>query len=482
MKMQMIRQIQRIFLAVIAMVFFCLVLSFVINHKVQTQYQQYVAQSQQFEELLTAIDSATNSMDSICFDHNEGSLLQFCENTAKIDSITDIMYDTTQPANIRIYARIVKWMMLDQLEYITEMYEKGVQSEGDFSRYSAMKTKGKEISNIAQQLFIEYTTIREEEYKDLLRNSNLITTSLEVLQFSILCISLILGIWITKTCFSQLKLVSDAAVRLSRKEWDAPDLPPLKYAELDQMGKTFNRMKLEITRHISSLEEKAKIENQLNILLLQKETQQRMLKEARLLALQMQINPHFLFNTFSLISRLITAEEQKSAIRVINAISKILRYSLDNQSKMVPISEELNCLKEYILIQQIRFSDTVKFIMKIDCDVSCALMPAFILQPLVENAVIHGMREVTDGGSIYVHVGHEPGFYHFEIIDNGLGFVAAEQNSRKSSGIGLVNIRERLKLHYQREDLFVVESAPNKGTHVHIRIPETILGETQSND
>jgi two-component system LytT family sensor kinase len=171
-------------------------------------------------------------------------------------------------------------------------------------------------------------------------------------------------------------------------------------------------------------------------------------KEMQISLLRSQINPHFLFNTLNSISTLVHSSKEQ-ARKVITQLSDIFRYALDSHGEeMVKLVHEINFIENYILIQQVRFGDRLRF--EKDIDPSCLNIniPPMILQPLVENAVKYGIAPKDDGGTIGLTVRRSGNIIFFEVRDDGLGTQAKKIMDGSSSGVGMANTDLRLKSYF----------------------------------
>lgn len=192
------------------------------------------------------------------------------------------------------------------------------------------------------------------------------------------------------------------------------------------------------------------------------------LAQAQLQMLKSQIHPHFLFNTLNTVSALVH-EDPGAADRVIGRLSRLLRLSLENQGRQeVPLKEEIEVLGIYLDILEIRFGDRVAFRVEVEPAAGDALVPSFLLQPLVENAVRHGLAARREGGTVTVRASRLGGTLSLEVSDNGRGF-AGDPESLVRQGFGLANVRERLALLYGRDGVMTLENAG--GAAVKISIP-----------
>lgn len=192
------------------------------------------------------------------------------------------------------------------------------------------------------------------------------------------------------------------------------------------------------------------------------------LTEARLQALQMQLNPHFLFNTLNAISSLMHKDVEE-ADRMLILLSDLLRYALDSTSEQeVPLRQEIAFLDRYLQIQQARFGERLTVRQEIDPATLDALVPNLLLQPLVENALEHGLAPRARAGQVTLRAATRDGALELEVADDGVGLPA---DGRFTPGIGLANTRARLDQLYGAGHRFILANAPGGGVVVSIRIP-----------
>jgi signal transduction histidine kinase len=190
--------------------------------------------------------------------------------------------------------------------------------------------------------------------------------------------------------------------------------------------------------------------------------------EARLAALRMQVNPHFLFNSLNALLVLIRDRDTRNAERMLELLSDNLRQVLRADARQeVPLAEELRFLDDYLAIAQIRFSDRLTVVRDIDPRLGDALVPPFILQPLVENALRHGIGESVAGGTIEIAVRLDGTDLIATVGDDGPGMPP----SPPAEGVGLRNIRERIATLYGEPALLEIAPRPGGGTLARLRIP-----------
>jgi two-component system, LytTR family, sensor kinase len=204
------------------------------------------------------------------------------------------------------------------------------------------------------------------------------------------------------------------------------------------------------------------------------ERHQQLLLKARMDALSSQINPHFLFNTLNTVSALIRVDPD-SARGVVLKLSNILRRLLRKHETFVPLREELQFIDDYLDIEVARFGkDNLDIVKQIDDAALEAFVPSMLLQPMVENCLKHGLAPKLGGGKIELRTTNRDGRLRIEIADNGVGITEEKMPHVYVEGIGLSNVRERLRVLYGTDFHLDIESRPGEGTVIRIEIPELV--------
>jgi two-component system LytT family sensor kinase len=204
------------------------------------------------------------------------------------------------------------------------------------------------------------------------------------------------------------------------------------------------------------------------------ERHQQLLLKARMDALSSQINPHFLFNTLNTVSALIRFDPD-TARGVVLKLSNILRRLLRKHETFVPLREELEFIDDYLDIEVARFGrDNLDIIKQIDEDTRESFIPSMLLQPIVENCLKHGLAPKIEGGKIHLRTTNSNGRLRIEIEDNGVGISEEKMPHVYVEGIGLSNVRERLRVLYGTDFQLDIQSRPGEGTIIRIDIPQLV--------
>lgn len=204
--------------------------------------------------------------------------------------------------------------------------------------------------------------------------------------------------------------------------------------------------------------------------------QSQLVAEAKLDALHAQINPHFLFNTLNTIIMYSRRDPDKTRQLLIH-LSEFFRKTLKRPGHFIPLSEELDCVRNYFVLEQARFGDKIRLVEDIDADLLEYRIPVFSLQPLVENAVKHGITEKNGNGTVTIKAKLEDEELHLSVIDDGVGIPQEKLESvlqpgyGSGTGVGLSNVHLRLKNLYGENKGLTIASSVGKGTAIHMKIP-----------
>lgn len=204
-------------------------------------------------------------------------------------------------------------------------------------------------------------------------------------------------------------------------------------------------------------------------------------KNAELKALQSQINPHFLYNTLDTINWMLLEKQEYEISEIVVSLGNMMKYAIHTHSKTAFVEEELEHVSNYLLIQKERMEDKLEYEIHIPDQMKRVVMPRLMLQPLVENAVIHGIEPTLHGGTVKLEGWEQEASYVIMIWDNGIGIEpdrlkelrsGAIHPSESHSSIGLDNVIRRLRLFYGEKSRLKIESSPEKGTKIYLIIPK----------
>ena len=280
-----------------------------------------------------------------------------------------------------------------------------------------------------------------------------------------------------------LKL-ANASRKIAANDFFIDDVKVESRDEIGELVTAFNKMKFATGEYIKALEEKREALDQLHVQELETLEIERQLETMNLELLKSQINPHFLFNTLNVISGTANLEGASTTERMIEALSSLFRYNLKNQAKETLLSNELKISRDYMYLQKMRFGGRVEFEIDSQVDENSVIVPTFTFQPLLENAIIHGISPKVEGGKVYIRIRHVEDMLRIEIGDTGVGISkerlsslkkeieGCEETQEKGSalGIGIGNIERRIKAMYDGAT-FDIASNEGEGCIVTIEIP-----------
>ena len=271
---------------------------------------------------------------------------------------------------------------------------------------------------------------------------------------------------VSRSSNSPIKQLENLSTRIASGDLDARANSP-HVDELDNL-----------TENLNSMAEKIKVLIQANI------REQQNLQKSEMKALQAQITPHFLYNTFDTIIWLAEANDNESVIAITRAFSNFFRVSLSRGKDWITVADEISHVQSYLTIQKIRYRDILDYTIEAAPEIADAPMLKLILQPLVENALYHGIKNKRTRGLIAVRAWRDGRFLAFSVRDDGIGMTPERLSDilAKIEGdadpnalgdvYGLYNVARRLRLYYNGEAELKIESAYGEGTVVTFRVPE----------
>ena len=203
-------------------------------------------------------------------------------------------------------------------------------------------------------------------------------------------------------------------------------------------------------------------------------------RKSELKALQNQINPHFLYNTLDSIIYMIDKGESQKAEQMIVALSKFFRISISRGKNIIPLKDEIEHVRNYLLIQKIRFGDQFNYTINVSSGLEGYYCMKLILQPIVENAIEHGLNDALSGGRIDIKAYIDGEFIVLEVADNGYGISSEKlkeieksfQDKNIHRGVGLQNVYQRIKIYYGEKGDIKIHSIEDEGTTISILIPK----------
>ena len=272
-----------------------------------------------------------------------------------------------------------------------------------------------------------------------------------------------------------------AAEKVSEGEFNIKKLSETGDDEITLLSIAFNKLIKNTSELIEKIKENANLEIELHKKEAESHKIEALLNEAELMGLQSQINPHFLFNTLNIIAKTAVIEDAEKTCKLIETVSDMFRYNLRKITETTKLREEIENIENYFFIQKNRFGKRVKYEINVSDDVLDFEIPFLTLQPIVENAFIHGIEPLEVGGKIEINIYKKEEEIFIIIKDNGLGMkkekiyeLLNSENVQKghTTGIGFTNVKRRLEIFFKNRINIEIKSEVGVGTEFSIRIKD----------
>ena len=280
--------------------------------------------------------------------------------------------------------------------------------------------------------------------------------------------------------------LSQEAQRIARSDFSGEDIHVENRDDLGELVSIFNDMKHAMEENIQTIQENHRMTELLQQEKLENSEMEKRLNANRLELLKSQINPHFLFNTLNMIGSMADLEDAPTTEKMTQSLAQLFRYNLNTREQIVPIDMELRIAENYMYLQKMRFGSRIQYQVNTPEDVSHIRIPSFTMQPLVENAIVHGLSKKEQGGTVSVTVTEDPTSEIVTLLieDDGLGIAEErlsalnarmhnpEENKTARIGIGLGNIYCRIRTLYPEGGDLSIDAEEGVGTRITLTIPQ----------
>ena len=388
-------------------------------------------------------------------DNAEAVLLRLADATSLPDNRWRIRSMLDMCSNLRMY--MLEIARTDSYDLRMELLERNIRGETGLTRlietymHEFLDDEVRELARLRASISSQVNTV--------------VTTS--VVAVALLAAGMVLySVRITRRITEPISALSRKAQRFGAGQFD---IPPVRtdIAELQTLDRNFDKMA-----------------GQINALMEKQISDQRQLHRAELELLQAQINPHFLYNTLDSIAILAECQREEDVVTMVTSLSTFFRNSLSGGQDIISLRAELAQAHSYLEIQQIRYSDILTYRIDVPEDMQDCRVPKLILQPLIENALYHGIKNRRGRGEISITGEISGGRLLLRVRDNGAGMDAEQLRLLQShayqehhSGLGLKNVDQRIRLYCGEEYGLSFESAPGQGTTVTVTLPADGLPE-----
>ncbi|WP_238725920.1 sensor histidine kinase [Diplocloster agilis] len=312
-----------------------------------------------------------------------------------------------------------------------------------------------------------WTVVGVAYLEDLLGNRKETQLTYVLIAAALFVAAVLIAILLSSMITKPIKALVKSMKKVEQGQFENVTLQTVGHNEISALTNSFNIMTEEIHH-----------------LMIQNMEEQEQKRKSELMALQSQINPHFLYNTLDSIIWMAEGGKNREVVLMTSSLAKLLRQSISNEDEIVTIASEVEYTRSYLTIQKMRYQDRLEFSIDVDPDILDLKIVKLVLQPLVENAIYHGIKYKETKGMIWVTGRNLGSIIVIRVEDNGIGMteeqlahIFEKKTSRKSNGVGAGNVNKRLRLYYGPEYGLTYESQLNVGTTVTIRIPNSAWEE-----
>ncbi|WP_029674397.1 sensor histidine kinase [Butyrivibrio sp. VCB2006] len=434
-------------------------------------------------ELTSALDGVQDSMTLYLSSKTSDSLENYYIHAQELANLAQELDDSITDLSYRRMERNIKYMIMNYLDEVEGTIDgkRGRNVEKYRAGYERSAELYGDIKAYLSRLNLELFVVNSDNFSSLLTAFRYFEIVAVVVMTLVMIGNVFIVTSFVKTMILPLKKLSDSADEVSDGNFDIV-LPNVHYN--DEVGiviGAFNKMVISIRDYIERLRESLEKEKDMQ----EKElTMEAHLKDAQLKYLKAQINPHFLFNTLNAGAQLAMMEGADRTYEYVQTVADFFRYNVKNRQDTVRIREEVNLVDNYIQILNVRFSGDIGYDKQVDERLLDYKMPSMILQPIVENAVNHGIREMAGEGKILLKVYREDDKLCISVVDNGKGMdeetieeiLSGTRNPDKISydnnGMGMDNVISRLRIFAGTQDVISIQSGgTDMGCEVKISLP-----------
>lgn len=429
-------------------------------------------------ELSAALDEVQNSMTDYLNAKTSDSLEAYFRSEQNYLSLVEELKDEVTGNSFERMKRNIKHMSGKYVEIADQAIEakRGRNVEKYRVHYENATQMYDYIASYITSLNNQQFISNSESYNELAKTFRLFETSGVAIMLFVLFANVLIIVKLVSTIISPLKTLSKSADEVANGNFEIELLEVQSQDEIGVVTRAFNQMVVSIRDYIERIRNSMEVERVMKEKELMMETH---LKDAQLKYLQAQINPHFLFNTLNAGAQLAMLEGADKTYQYVQNMAEFFRYNVKKGDETVTIREEIELVDNYIYILNVRFSGDIHYEKKVDDSLLQVEMPSMILQPIVENCVNHGIREMNGGGRIWVSVYRADDTVCISVRDNGIGMsretirkvmsgtCKEEELAAGSNGIGMDNVIARLRLFTESEDVIsILSEGEDQGTEV----------------
>jgi two-component system, sensor histidine kinase YesM len=450
---------------------FIIIMNYAVGQHLKN-YEMVVQSFVRMNDITTNVDQIVSSLNQYLdrgYEDQKTELLHQLEELERNRRLMDTDFNVSIGSHYRLdnLNNLLSEFML-QVNQTIHFY-----SQQKIKEYTDHYNESIKVSHFIVEYTQNLTSFELTSYRDQIAKVTKSRELIETMGKTTFLVSILLSIFFSLIVYGGISIPINQLVARSRRissgDFDVSDIRPVRKDEIGVLMQAYKVM----GENIEKLLREAKSQ----------EEYKRLLQEMELKSLQSQINPHFLFNTLNIISRIAYHEKASKTEELMHSLAKLLRYNLRRIERHVTLQEEVNMLYQYLHIQKTRFQEWVDIHMDIDEQCLNIKLPSLTLQPFVENIFVHGIRSQESLAQISIRIRDSMEYVTVEIQDNGVGMsqetidqimgnTYRETKQTDTTGLGIGNVIRRLQIYYGMDRVVSIESEPLKGTSVQLYLPK----------
>jgi len=453
--------------------------------------EEVYASNNSLNQLSDGLDKLQEATEGYLNTKTSDALEQYYIYEQDYQNLVDGFDDNKDDNENRVMERNIKHMSENYLRLTNQAVES--KRGGNVEKY---KNIYEESARVYQYIDVSITQLNNQQFINNSKSYGAMMSALKTLEELNTITLVIIGfanllfvVLIASTITEPLIKLSAAANSVSKGDFNVPVLPVKNKDEVGVVTLAFNKMVVSLREYINRLTKSMEVERKLreNELIMEN-----YIKDAELKYLQSQINPHFLFNTLNAGAQLAMMEGADRTSNYIQRVADFFRYNIKKNKDVVSLRDEIQLVDIYIYIINVRFAGEIIFTKEIDESLLDVKIPSMILQPIVENSINYGIRNIEWSKKIKLSVYELADYVCVSIKDNGIGMsqerieeilggsYRSDPNKSSSNGVGLNNCIERLNIFYERSDVLdIISEGENKGTETLLYLTKEKLKEEE---
>lgn len=459
------------------------------NYRVMEEHAEYLEYIAKFTSLAKLEDYTGKILRQLLEEPTEEAETSLLNNWKEVEGVVEELRNESTSVEINLRLRVVSFLCkrfssqseeMIRLKRYAKEEEKGIDYQSSYYQvYLNLVDTLNRMDTYVQEALVVSAENNITKVNEIKRTNQNLRNLLFLVVSVIVCFAVYFYFSIANYISGLIQRVVNMTNRVSKEErlqmLESQEGP----REVEELVDSFNQLLITM----DSLYQKAEEKNRLELKLRQEEVEtlkmRELLKEARLQGLQLQIQPHFLFNTLNVISMMAMLGKNEEVYELIMALSKFLRHSLKKESSLVVIEEELDMIRQYLYILKVRLGDQLSYEVEVKRSHQSLELPLFTLQPLVENAFKHGLEDSIEPGYLRVSVIEgkgKPDVIMLRVFDNGRGMEEEELAKIRekvnvkhirfdqANHIGIENVVARLYMVYEGNVRYCIHSSKKRGT------------------